>query len=520
MRSRRSSQNYNNLIESFPYAQKYNFNKPTGYFEQKVFGNDINFYHFEGFEQLNEIIKNLVPIEQVRNVFSKKEEIFIKSGTLVDVAYTVPMSTGFPLVLSGFGAYSLDMRYFGAVNNENIWETGSLDFHGRFKPSLSMELSTKMQIDLFHASTDVKVKSNVYGNYAVEADVKIDGNKYASFNVKLPQDRNDIFSIRSQVIGNIEGRDMLLNGISDRYMNSTCTWPSIDDMIGLKVCVDYSLPDVSDTNKTYPSLVLSGPIVFDIHLDKADPSAKIFNFEYQWNKGKESSHGSITFETPGTKIPRQFSATLQTDPQNYNVTMGFKNGNQTQTALGFIKLAPEEKYADISLHINGNKHFSMELSMIKKILTKSKSLITPKFMLIINGQKVAGMIGTIKTLDKNGVAQHDIDLKFETKKMKSSALGHVIITETSLTTKMEYTYKFSGKNEETIEIETELANRSQKLRERTEYIGLLKFLSSAYPHYNFASGISFISSLGHIETKFDVNNAPDLIVSKFLLNKI
>lgn len=448
----------------------------------------------------------------MKNVFSNKEEVFMHSGTLVDVSYTVPTTTGFPLILSGFGAYSLDLRYYGSIKNQNIWETNSIDFNGKLKPSWSMELSTKMQIDLFYASTDVKVKSNIYSNYAIETDVKINGNKYASVKVKLPNDRNDIFSIRSQLIGNIEGQDTLFYGIGDRYMNSTCTWPSIDDMLGLKVCIDYSLPDVSDTEKVYPSLVLSGPINFDIHLDKADLSAKIFNFEYQWNKGNDASHGSITFETPQTKIPRQFSATLKTDPENYNITMGFTNGENTHTALGFIKDAPNEKLIDLSININGKKHFSMELSSMRKILSKSKSTMNPKFMLTINDQKVAGMVGIIKTMDKNNVTQHDIELKFETKKMLSTAVGHIIITETSLTTKMQYTYKFSGKKEETIDIDTELANRSQKVRERTEYTGLFKFISSAYSHYNFASSFSLLSSFGHMEAKFDVNNAPDLAV--------
>lgn len=452
-------------------------------------------------------------MDQIKNIFSKKEEVFIKSGTLVDLSYTVPTSNGWPLILSGFGAYSLDMGYYGAVNNKNVWETNILDFNGRIKPSLSMELSTKMHIDLFHASTEVRVKSNIYSNYAVEAAMKIEGNKYTTLKVKLPQDRNDIFSIRSQLIGQIEGDDMLLNGITDRYKNSTCTWPSIDDMLGLKLCVDYSLPDVSDTNKTYPSLVLSGPIVFDIHLDKADLSAKIFNFEYQWNKGKEFSQGSITFETPSTMIPRQFYATLRTDIENYNITMGFKNGDKTQTALGYIKNSENEKSADFSLNINGKKHFSLELSSTRKIISKSKSSMNPKFMLIINDQKVAGMVGLIKSVEKNNVTQHDIELKFETKKMQSSVFGHCIKTDTSLTTQMQYTYKLSGKKEEMIEIETELANRSQRLRERTEYTGLFKFVSSAYGHYNFASGFGFISSLGHVEMKFDINNAPNLEVN-------
>jgi hypothetical protein len=393
LRTRRSTESSKKLLDNFPFTQKYDFNKPAGYFEHKVFGNDITFYPFEGFDQLSNIIKKLIPMEQVKNVFSKQEEVFIKSGTFVDVAYTVPTSSGFPLVLSGFGAYSLDMRYFGSQNSKNIWETSTFDFNGRLKPSLSMELSTKMQIDLFHASTEVKVKSNIYSNYGIETDIKIEGNKHATLKVKLPQDRNDIFSIRSELIGNIEGKESLLNGITDRYMNSTCTWPQIDDMLGLKICIDYSLPSLEDTTKIYPSLVLSGPVIFDIHLDKADLSAKVFNFEYKWNKGKDSSQGSISFETPNTKIPRQLSATIRTDPQNYNLTMGFKNGDKTQTALGYFKNAPDEKAADLSLNINGKEHFSMHFSMLKKFVSKYRTTLNPKFLLVINDNKVAGWQG-------------------------------------------------------------------------------------------------------------------------------
>lgn len=57
-------------------------------------------------------------------------------------------------------------------------------------------------------------------------------------------------------------------GIAKRYWNTTCTWPIIDRAIGLKICSDYELPDVSNA-KEYPSLILAGPTNLDIHLDKA-----------------------------------------------------------------------------------------------------------------------------------------------------------------------------------------------------------------------------------------------------------
>lgn len=103
----------------------------------------------------------------------------------------------------------------------------------------------------------------------------------------------------------------------------------------------------------------------------------------------------------------------------------------------------------------------MVLSSTRKIQSPSRSTMTPKFMLIINDQKIAGMVGMIKTVDKNNVLQHDIDLRFETKKMSSSAVGHVIKTETSLTTKMQYTYKFAGKPEQTKDFANEPSTQAR-----------------------------------------------------------
>lgn len=469
------------------------------------------FYSFEGLNELSDIIKKLVPLEQMKNIFSKKEEIFIKSGTFVDVSHHVPMMSGFPLILDGFGAYSLDLRYFGSINND-FWKKGTFAFDGKLRPSLSMELSTSLTIDLFYASTDVKVKTNIFSNFAFEANANIKGGSYASLKVKLPQDRNDILSIRSQLIASIKGKEELLYGIPDRWVNSSCSSPSIEEMIGLKLCVDYSLPDLSKSEKNYPSLVLSGPVVFDIHLDKTDISAKIFNFDYSWIKNEQSSKLSMVFETPLSTVPRKMSATLIMDAENYNFTMGFKNGDKTQNALGFLKNAPLEKLLDFSVNINGNQHLSVGFTWKKTIVSKSRSKIVPSFLLTINEQKVAGMIGSVKILDKNNIAQYDFDLRFETKRMMSSTTGHLIRTGTSMTSKVQYTYTFSGKKEETIEIDTEIANRSQKNRGRAEYVGSTKFVSSAYNNYNFYSAASFISSLGHLELKLDLNNAPDLKV--------
>lgn len=68
--------------------------------------------------------------------------------------------------------------------------------------------------------------------------------------------------------------------------------------------------------------------------------------------------------------------------------------------------------------------------------------------------------------------------------------------------------QFLEAKREYIEIEGELANRSEK--SRSEYDGLLRLNSTAYPKFNFASHMKFLSMVGHIEAKLELNNAPNL----------
>ena len=86
LRSRRSVNQPENLLDEFAYRPKYEFNKPNGYFEHKVYGNDINFLPFNDFSEFQGVVKRLVPLERIKDIFSSKRENFINSGTLVDVS--------------------------------------------------------------------------------------------------------------------------------------------------------------------------------------------------------------------------------------------------------------------------------------------------------------------------------------------------------------------------------------------------------------------------------------------------
>ena len=70
--------------------------------------------------------------------------------------------------------------------------------------------------------------------------------------------------------------------------NTSCTWAALDRLVGLKLCLDYQLSNVTkNPNASY--FILNGPALFKIALIKADPTAKNYFFKYTWEKNKVSS---------------------------------------------------------------------------------------------------------------------------------------------------------------------------------------------------------------------------------------
>lgn len=65
----------------------------------------------------------------------------------------------------------------------------------------------------------------------------------------------------------------------------------------------------------------------------------------------------------------------------------------------------------------------------------------PKFILAVNDDKIAGLVGTLKAVDKKNILQYDISLICETKRLKTQLLGNIIKNDVAITTKMKMDYK-------------------------------------------------------------------------------
>lgn len=64
--------------------------------------------------------------------------------------------------------------------------------------------------------------------------------------------------------------------------NKICSWPILDEVLGLKVCTNFLFPNATNILKM-PILLIKGPLKFGISLEKSDPSAKTYTLEYKRN---------------------------------------------------------------------------------------------------------------------------------------------------------------------------------------------------------------------------------------------
>lgn len=161
------------------------------------------------------------PLNYIKDLFSGKEITHTESGVFLDASYEVPLSSGLPLSIHAFGASSIDFRMSGYFKGPDFWSTYQLHVEGKLKPSVSIDVIGTMQSDYFYGVTGIRVKSNLYSSSSYDTQLKIRGAQLASVQFSLPQDRNDIFSARSEMLVLRHDHDIVQRGITKRYSNST-----------------------------------------------------------------------------------------------------------------------------------------------------------------------------------------------------------------------------------------------------------------------------------------------------------
>lgn len=155
-----------------------------------------------------------------------------------------------------------------------------------------------------------------------------------------------LFLFRSELLvkqNNIEKPQTGLSGST--VSNSLCTWSALSTAFGLKLCVDYNYKNT--TSFAAPYFSLAGPAYFDIYVQKSDPSANVYLFEYKWTQGHNLNVVSLTFDTPGSHVKRLMHANFTIEPTGNNLTMLMQSSAGVVLAKGRIKNTEDQKVFEV-----------------------------------------------------------------------------------------------------------------------------------------------------------------------------
>lgn len=172
--------------------------------------------------------------------------------------------------------------------------------------SINVDTTGSMTVDAFYKTAGTKLRTNLYSSGAVQIHLEVKGVRSVKLSLGLPNKRTELFSIATDILltrGNgaeheekplgvlIAGqhsndqRSLTRSLPGNVIANTSCTWAALDRLVGLKVCLDYQLSNVTK-NPNAPYFILNGPTLLKIALIKADPTAKNYFFKYTWEKNK------------------------------------------------------------------------------------------------------------------------------------------------------------------------------------------------------------------------------------------
>ncbi|KAF7269539.1 hypothetical protein GWI33_017432 [Rhynchophorus ferrugineus] len=480
-------------------------NNPKIAFGYKVFGNDLKYSSYNGMGEIYEGLQNMNVFDYLRKLLSGKEINYKKASMFLDSNYIVATGSGLPLFLSAIGTGTVNIKLFGSLKPADFSKHKELDLVANFEPTASLDISAEMSLNSFYASTGIKLKTNMQSSVAVKGDLKIRGSRLVSVKFSLPKKNIKIFGARSELFVKQNNVDVSQHGlISKTVSNSICSWAALSNAIGLTLCMDYSFKNTS-TNILAPSFVLSGPASFQIYIQKSDPTANIYLFEYKRVQGRDTNVVSLTFDTPESAVKRLIHANITLAKTSNNMTMLMQSSSGIILARGRVINTESEKYLQMTLDINDKKH--LDVSVAYERLKKTNGFTyKPKVYLGVNGDRVMELQGSVDLISKRDISQYTVDLKFHTKRLTSKLFGYISKTESSAGTDLHLDYKFVNAREERVSFRFSGANRSRK--NLAKIIGTCELQSTSYPKFNFNTNVTFQRSGSHMEFKMGLIQNP------------
>ncbi|XP_076641857.1 apolipoprotein lipid transfer particle [Halictus rubicundus] len=518
-------EDYWKRVKRLPNVIDNNFENPRISISYKIFGNDLDYSVLNGDKEIREALLRLNPWEKFKQMASGKQIHFENAAMFLDSTYVVPLASGLPVRLDFTGSAACNFTMSGLLDSKRIAHN-DIEIVSNIGPSVSVNVVGSMAVDAFYTSAGVKLRSNVYSSGAIQLRLNVKGLRTVQLSLGLPNKKMEVFSVGTDIlltsgkgekyketplgvlIVDQNDNSKRTNVPSNVIANTSCSWTALDRLVGLKLCVDYQLSNVTK-DPDAPYFVLAGPTLFKISLIKSDPTAKNYLFEYKWEKTEKQNIFRVAFDTPGSQVNRELSATVFFDTKSDYVTVLLRSAGNSLVAKGTYKNTENETFIDIGFDINGTKHLDASLGYATKKFSYGYTF-SPEMHLIVNNERIAALSGTIRNAWKNDVLQCDVDLTFRTKKVWSKLVGYVVKRNVSLDSDFKLDYQLQKMpKKETLQFEISLANRSSKTL--THKTADMKLHSTAYPQLNTMVTAWYQQALGHLELHAEVNSKPHLM---------
>lgn len=195
---------------------------------------------------------------------------------------------------------------------------------------------------------------------------------------------------RSELLIKQNDMEQSQSGLSrNRVSQSICYWPVVDKALGLKPCGDYHFTNVTRMSNA-PYFLLAGPAGFRWYLNKSDPTAKIYLFEYKKTQANNGTVYSMVMDTPGSSLKRLVSANFILAKRN--ITMLIKSSDGALMARAKYKNTEDETLLELTLDINNQKHFDASFSINREPSPNGFKYL-PRVYLGVNNERVVDLQG-------------------------------------------------------------------------------------------------------------------------------
>ncbi|KAF4531743.1 hypothetical protein B566_EDAN015189 [Ephemera danica] len=446
----------------------------------KIFGNELKYFNFLGDEKMKKLFNSLNPVQQLKNLLAENEITFEKSTMFLDSSYAVPTSVGLPIKLNAIGTAAVNFKTTGSFKAADFLNTGDLNVEGHIRPSIAVDVTGSMVVDAYYTETNIKIKSNIYSSAAVQCQAKIRGMDLISASFSLPKEKTEIFSAQSELLVQNELQDGIREG---RSQGNLCTWDPVEQMLGLRFCLDYQFPNASQTIRP-PTFLFTGPVRFNAY---------------------NTSLMSFVFDTPGSSTPRQFTTQLEINSKNRtSIQLVLQSAKTKWEAQGQYLNTPDDRHIAFSLLMNGSKQLTAELGVLR-VEAKNGYIYSPRLYLAYNKTEVAKLTGSVRKEEKKGIAQWHVNLKVNVINGSTNITGYVKRTDTSVSANVTTNYQIKASKPERVRLAFEVKRKTGKSMEQAQ--GEIKIECTAYPYFNINGSAKYVRKQLSTDLKIELNGS-------------